>query len=73
MVKEFNLNYLQQVLLFSSCQTILQSFQLHFVRPKQINVDKTFVIQGQFLRLSFYVARYHGGSSFSGAAALSLA
>lgn len=48
MIIGLNLNYLQQVLLFSSRQTIMLFNQLHSVCTKQINVYKTVVTQGSF-------------------------
>jgi len=48
MIIGLNLNYLQQVLLFSSRQTIMLFNQLHSVRTKQINVYKTVVTQASF-------------------------
>lgn len=51
MIIELNLNYLQQVLLFSPCQTIMLFIQLHFVYTKQINVYKTVVIQASLQQM----------------------
>lgn len=48
MIIGLNLNYLQQVLLFSSHQTITLFNQLHSVCTKQINAYKTVVIQAGF-------------------------
>lgn len=48
MIIGLNLNYLQQVLLFSSRQTIMLFNQLHSVYTKQINVYKTVVTQASF-------------------------
>lgn len=48
MIIGLNLNYLQQVLLFSSRQTIMLFNQLHSVCTNQINVYKTVVTHVSF-------------------------